>query len=163
MITPQNKAVIFSRYLGADIIIRKGTTIKDHEGYGIGEIAKNGGVVGAKIVIQYIAEEKYDNYNQAVLLLAPLHLISRDEMEIIMRMKYGEMPASYEYTVEALEQGSKVIIDAILTGLPVYQSIVDFLRLRHYATSQTVIENGKPVTYSVEQLVAEGVYELKEK
>jgi len=46
----------------------------------------------------------------------------------------------------------------VLTSL----QVVDFLRAKGYALPQTVIDNGKVVTYTVEQLVNEGVYKLIE-
>jgi hypothetical protein len=41
--------------------------------------------------------------------------------------------------------------------------IYQYLQCRGYALPQTVIEGGKPVTYSVEQLVNEGIFKLIEK
>jgi len=41
-----------------------------------------------------------------------------------------------------------------------YSEVSQYLQLKGYATEQTVIEDGKVVTYSVEELVKEGVFKL---
>lgn len=93
------------------------------------------------------------------LELKPLSNISDLDAEIIGKYRYSD-PKRMTF----VEIGKGIISDYLNRKtkgsfeLELFE--IDFLRLKGYATPQTVIEDGKAVNYSVEELVNEGVFKL---
>lgn len=87
-----------------------------------------------------------------VLIKRDLADISRDEMEELMVMRYGNFPGTM-YSLEALEQGTEALTKLILQGLPVPKAITDYLQKKEFALPYG--------SYKVSQLIDAEIFELK--
>ena len=78
--------------------------------------------------------------------------------EILIEISLNDDLSNYVIQLKSLLSISEndLLLLANINGMHTY----DTLRQLGYATDQTVIEDGKVVTYTVEDLVNEGVYKL---
>lgn len=99
--------------------------------------------VESKTIIfgRYPMSPKIDGENKWYLQLKPLSSISDEVVDLLGYANIKE----FEFTLR-IE--------------PLFQKEIDVLRQLGYATAQTVIEDGKIVTYTVEDLVKEGLFKL---
>jgi len=109
------------------------------------------GINGSQLIVQRIAEHKYDLYNQTQLLLTPLQNITdEDAIECVgYLIKLGIGSPAFinpkQYCIEAYNSGGTLFM--------VY-SVVDYLRSRGYALPY--------MSYSVSDLVELGVFQIRE-
>lgn len=178
------KAQIFARYLGQQIKITAG---KDRKLIAVGGIDDELyiklrlGEAGSK---QFVHAE-FLKENTASLLLTPLSAITdQDAIEVakltstenhgtITRHKNAceieigddhlrEVMIYFDFELEIVsrETTSCFVDDYYRIDSYSALNIFQYLQCRGYALPQTVIENGKPVTYTVEQLIEAGVFKL---
>lgn len=107
---------------------------------------------------------RYQGQRSGILLkLKPLSSISDEDAEMLFNMMFEMHHANKpkEFKIEIGKSWSDSYNRTADLFCPFnYIAGYQFLCLKGYATPQTVIEDGKVVTYSVEELVIEGVFKL---
>lgn len=141
--TPQTKAKLYGLYATQQVLINSNKVLGEVTGYQI-DVAKLGA------------------HTASYLLLTPLSQISNEDKITAICLHGFKNTNDFSVKVydgffdwdDGNEWGRVRVLD--LNGIA-----IDFLRARGYALPITSIEDGKPITWSVEELVSEGVVKLK--
>lgn len=157
------KAQIFARYLGQQIKITAG---KDRKLIAVGGIDDELyiklrlGEAGSK---QFVHAE-FLKENTASILLTPLSAITDQDAIEIGRIYYSTVTNELYPSVYELKKEGEIIVNGLFKrnalSCIITVQVFQYLQARGYALNQLVIENGKPVTYTVEQLVEADVFKL---
>lgn len=132
----ESKLIIFGRYLGQNVYVK--TSLPPYYGAGI---------MNSSCLTR-------SNLSYGQLLLTPLSSITEEHLNALSDVT-GSIYA--EYYVQHLNGENPLHKISGLLSIEAYQ----YLQQLGYALPQTVIEDGKSVTYSVEKLVELDIFKLK--